>query len=149
MKELRKSLSCIVMSCCLVFCLVDSNSQTDNKQYLRQYINEDVLDCWEEAPCDDLISKTENIRLQAWRSCHLRDLEDRIIPTKDRYFSVIQPPVPPSNHSLTQRQPRQRTFSPIDAYKRSGKRLSYPLPGWMDELESRNRKSPQSARTSR
>lgn len=81
------------------------------------------------SPDDNMISWTENERLEAWKIFELRNLEDRIIP------------VAPCPTSRLQDEGQRHQ----DVYTKSGKRISFPMPGWMEDFQSKNR--PRSSAT--
>lgn len=91
-------------------------------------------------PDDDMIS---NDRLEAWKFFHLENLEERAIVEQNQ-FSSLKQARPSSNQSCctTSRHGRHGSLSSKDFYTSSGKRLSFPLPGWMEELHSKNDQQP-------
>ena len=85
-----------------------------------------------------MISKTENDRLEAWKVFHLRNVEERAI-TEQKELSVVRQPCPSLGQSscTTSRNKRSGSLSAKEFRMSSGKRLSFPLPGWMEELHLR------------
>jgi hypothetical protein len=77
---------------------------------------------------DNMISRSENERLEAWKFFRLRNLEERIIPDE---IAVTPTPYPTS-------RPKPEGHK-HDVYTKSGKRISFPLPGWMEDFQAKNR----------
>lgn len=80
---------------------------------------------------DNLISKTENERLEAWR--FFRDCGDELTTSVTQpWISSLRAPFPSPRIQLEE-IPNRR-----DVYTKSGKHLSHPLPGWMEDFQSKN-----------
>jgi hypothetical protein len=93
---------------------------------------------------DNMISKTENERLEAWKFFRPRNLEERGIPdeiTSTPYSSSKTP------HPSSRIDPDELHRHDV-VYTKSGKRISLPLPGWMEDFQSKNRPRPSSTNTS-
>ena len=86
---------------------------------------------------DNMISRTENERLEAWKFFRLRNVEERVIPDE-----VTKTPYPTSKVEPDEyRHDFVRT--------KSGKRISLPLPGWMEDFQSKNRPRSSASRNVR
>ena len=86
---------------------------------------------WESPADEDMISRTENERLEAWRSFTPRNFEERAI--SDEIVGTQSWPSPRTPYPTSRIENRQ------DVYTKSGKRISFPLPGWMEDFQSKNR----------
>lgn len=84
--------------------------------------NKDDSELPEFSADDNMISRTENERLEAWKFFRLRNLEER--------------PVPQTPYPTARIEPERHKH---DVYTKSGKRISFPLPGWMEDFQSKNR----------
>ena len=100
---------------------------------------------WEFSGDDNMISRTENERLEAWRFfTPSRNFEERIIADEivaNQPWS-LSPRTPCPTSRIEPEENKQ------DVYTMSGKRISFPLPGWMKDFQSKNRPS-SSATTAR
>lgn len=110
----------------------------------EQHLNEehdvkDESDRVDFGPDNDMISKTESDRLEAWKVLHTKNLEERVITEKKEFTTLKPQPSSTNQNSFTSNTGvKHRPLSPKEIFTSSAKRLSFPLPGWMEELHLKN-----------
>ena len=126
-----------VVNVCEILEFMDFSEHADEVENVK---NED--DSKLEFPKDDnMISRTENERLEAWKFFRLRNVKG-VVSDK-----VTNPWTSPGVPCPTPKVEPERNKH--NNHTKSGKHISFPLPGWMEDFQCKNRPATRAVKSVR